>query len=167
MFGKDQEQVRIAGFLHDLGKVGVPSELLLREGALDPNERKIMEQHPVIGARLVRPLLLQSDLTLAIQHHHEWWDGTGYPDGISGMDIPYTARIVAIADAFDAMSCDRPYRRALRRDVVLSELRRFAGVQFDPHLAKEFAAIVESSAEDVDVTVLAEATAAEPESATA
>jgi putative nucleotidyltransferase with HDIG domain len=157
LYGKDQEQVRMAGFLHDLGKVGVPSELLLREGALDPNERKIMEQHPVIGARLVRPLLLQSDLTLAIQHHHEWWDGTGYPDGISGSDIPYSARIVSVADAFDAMSCDRPYRRALRREVVLGELRRFAGVQFDPHVAKEFAALVESSAEDVDITVLAEA----------
>jgi putative two-component system response regulator len=157
LFGKDQEQVRIAAFLHDLGKVGVPSELLLREGALDPNERRIMEQHPVIGARLVRPLLLQSDLTLAIQHHHEWWDGTGYPDGISGAEIPYSARIVSVADAFDAMSCDRPYRHALRREVVLGELRRFAGVQFDPHLAKEFAALVESSAEDVDITVLAEA----------
>jgi cyclic di-GMP phosphodiesterase len=157
LFGKEQEQVRIAAFLHDLGKVGVPSELLLREGALDPNERKIMEQHPVIGARLVRPLLLQSDLTLAIQHHHEWWDGTGYPDGLAGGDIPYSARIVSVADAFDAMSCDRPYRRALRREVVLGELRRFAGVQFDPNVAKEFAALVESSAEDVDITVLAEA----------
>jgi len=156
LFGRDQEQVRVAGFLHDLGKVGVPSELLLREGALDPNERKVMEQHPLIGARLVRPLLLQSDLTLAIQHHHEWWDGTGYPDGISGTDIPLHARIVAIADAFDAMSCDRPYRRALRREMVLSELRRFAGVQFDPQLAKEFAALVESSAQEVDITVLAE-----------
>lgn len=156
VFGKEQEQVRIAAFLHDLGKVGVPSELLLREGALDPNERKIMEQHPVIGARLVRPLLLQSDTTLAIQHHHEWWDGTGYPDGLSGHDIPYAARIVAVADAFDAMSCDRPYRRALRREVVLGELRRFAGVQFDPSLAKEFAAIVESNADDVDITVQAD-----------
>jgi putative nucleotidyltransferase with HDIG domain len=160
VFGKDQEQVRIAAFLHDLGKVGVPTELLLREGGLDPHERKIMEQHPMIGARLVRPLLLQSDTTHAIQHHHEWWDGTGYPDGISGQDIPYAARIVAVADAFDAMSCDRPYRRALRREVVLGELRRFAGVQFDPHLAKEFAALVESSAEEVDVTVLAEETEA-------
>jgi putative two-component system response regulator len=157
MFGPEQQRVRIAAFLHDLGKVGVPSELLLREGALDPNERKLMEQHPVIGARLVRPLLLESDLTLAIQHHHEWWDGTGYPDGLSGQDVPYSARIVAVADAFDAMSCDRPYRRALHRDVVLGELRRFAGVQFDPHLAKEFAALVESSSEDVDVTLLAEA----------
>ncbi len=156
VFGKEQEQVRIAAFLHDLGKVGVPSELLLREGALDPNERKIMEQHPMIGARLVRPLLLQSDTTLAIQHHHEWWDGTGYPDGLSGQEIPYAARIVAVADAFDAMSCDRPYRRALRREVALGELRRFAGVQFDPSLAKEFAAIVESNADDVDITVQAD-----------
>jgi putative two-component system response regulator len=161
LFGREQEQVRIAAFLHDLGKVGVPSELLLREGALDPNERKIVEQHPLIGARLVRPLLLQSDLTLAIQHHHEWWDGTGYPDGLSSQDIPHAARIVSIADAFDAMSCDRPYRRALRRPVVLGELRRFAGVQFDPNLAKEFAAIVESSAQDVDITVLAESAPAE------
>jgi putative nucleotidyltransferase with HDIG domain len=156
VLGKEQEQVRIAAFLHDLGKVGVPSELLLREGALDPNERKIMEQHPMIGARLVRPLLLQSDTTLAIQHHHEWWDGTGYPDGLSGQDIPYAARIVAVADAFDAMSCDRPYRRALRREVVLGELRRFAGVQFDPHLAKEFAAIVESNTGDMDLTAQAD-----------
>ncbi len=166
LYGREQEQARIAAFLHDIGKVGIPSELLLREGALDPNERKIVEQHPLIGARLVRPLLLQSDLTLAIQHHHEWWDGTGYPDGLSGQDIPLTARIVSVADAFDAMSCDRPYRRALRREVVLGELRRFAGVQFDPHLAKEFAAIVESNANDVDITVLAEAAegaAPEPE----
>jgi putative nucleotidyltransferase with HDIG domain len=156
LFGKEQEQVRVAAFLHDLGKVGVPSELLLREGALDPHERKIMEQHPMLGARLVRPLLLQSDLTLAIQHHHEWWDGTGYPDGLAGQDIPYPARIISVTDAFDAMSCDRPYRRALRREVVLGELRRFAGVQFDPSLAKEFAALVESNAEDVDLTMQAE-----------
>jgi putative nucleotidyltransferase with HDIG domain len=160
--GKDQEQLRLAAFLHDLGKVGVPSELLTRAGGLDPHERRLVEQHPVIGARLVRPLLLQSDLTLAIQHHHEWWDGTGYPDGLSGADIPYPARIVAIADAFDAMSCDRPYRRALRREVALAEFSRFAGVQFDPNLVKEFAAIVESSTNDVDITLLAEATSAEP-----
>jgi putative two-component system response regulator len=156
LLGKEQEQVRIAAFLHDLGKVGIPTEFLVREGALDPHERKIMEQHPIIGARLVRPLLLQSDTTLAIQHHHEWWDGTGYPDGLSGEDIPYAARIVGVADAFDAMSCDRPYRRALRREVVLGELRRFAGVQFDPSLAKEFAALVEACAEDVDITALAD-----------
>jgi putative nucleotidyltransferase with HDIG domain len=160
--GREQEQVRVAAFLHDLGKVGVPTDLLLREGALDPNERRIVEQHPVIGARLVRPLLLQSDLTLAIRHHHEWWDGTGYPDGLSGQEIPHAARIVAVADAFDAMSCDRPYRAALRREVVLSELKRFAGVQFDPTLAKEFTAILESTANDVDITLLAESTNAEP-----
>jgi putative nucleotidyltransferase with HDIG domain len=156
--GSELEQVRIAAFLHDLGKVGVPTDLLLREGALDPNERRIVEQHPVIGARLVRPLLLQSDLTLAIRHHHEWWDGTGYPDGLSGQQIPLSARIVSVVDAFDAMSCDRPYRVALRREVVLSELHRFAGVQFDPALSKAFTAILESNAADVDITLLADST---------
>jgi len=163
LVGREQEQVRVAAFLHDLGKVGVPTDLLVREGALDSNERRIVEQHPVIGARLVRPLLLQSDLTLAIQHHHEWWDGTGYPDGLSGQEIPHAARIVSVVDAFDAMSCDRPYRSALRREVVLSELKRFAGVQFDPTLAKEFTVILESNANDVDITLLAESTNAEPE----
>ncbi len=154
--GAEQEQLRIAAFLHDLGKVGVPTDLLLREGALDPAERQLVEQHPDIGARLVRPLVGQSDLTLAIRHHHEWWDGTGYPDGLAGEQIPFGARVVSVVDAFDAMSCDRPYRQALQRDVVLGELRRFAGVQFDPDLAKEFVALLESSANDVDVTLLAE-----------
>ncbi len=162
LVGREQEQVRVAGFLHDLGKVGVPTELLLREGALDANERRIVEQHPMIGARLVRPLLLQSDLTLAIRHHHEWWDGTGYPDGLSGEEIPYAARIVSIVDAFDAMSSNRPYRSALRREIVLGELQRFAGVQFDPELAKEFVALLDSHANDVDITLLADSTPIDP-----
>jgi response regulator RpfG family c-di-GMP phosphodiesterase len=157
--GVEQEQLHIAAFLHDLGKVGVPTDLLLREGALDPAERQLVEQHPEIGARLVRPLVGQSDLTLAIRHHHEWWDGTGYPDGLAGEQIPFAARIVSVVDAFDAMSCDRPYRQALRREVVLGELRRFAGVQFDPDIAKAFVSLLESSADDVDITVLAESMA--------
>jgi len=156
---QEQEHLRLAAFLHDLGKVGVPTDLLLREGALDPSERRVVEQHPVIGARLVQPLALPSDIAVAIRHHHEWWDGTGYPDGLSGEDIPLPARIVSVADAFDAMSCDRPYRQALRRDVVIHELQRFAGVQFDPIVAKEFLAILEAQAGDVDVTLLAETTA--------
>jgi len=156
LVGREQEWVRIGAFLHDLGKVGVPTDLLLREGALDPNERRIVEEHPAIGARLVRPLGLSFDLTHAIRHHHEWWDGTGYPDGLAGEQIPYAARIVSIVDAFDAMSCDRPYRTALRREVVIGELERFAGVQFDPELAKEFVTLLESNANDVDITLLAE-----------
>ncbi len=156
-----QEQVRIAGFLHDLGKVGVPTDLLLRAGALEPQERVIVEQHPVIGAHLLKPLDLPSRIPVAIRHHHEWWDGSGYPDGLSAEEIPLEARIVSVADAFDAMTCDRPYRQGLRREIVVSEFKRYGGIQFDPELAKLFLEILEQGVSEVDVTDLAETTAAE------
>jgi HD-GYP domain-containing protein (c-di-GMP phosphodiesterase class II) len=95
---------------------------------------------------------------MAILHHHEWWDGRGYPDGLFGAQIPIAARIVAVADAYDAMTSDRPYRRALSQSVAIEELKRFSGVQFDPVLVKEFLCIVESI--DVDLQVLAESLAA-------
>ncbi|HTF36108.1 MAG TPA: HD domain-containing phosphohydrolase [Myxococcota bacterium] len=156
---KEQEHVRISAFLHDLGKIGIPTELLQRPGALEPAERGIVERHSEIGARLVEPLGIASGIAGAIRHHHEWWDGSGYPDGLHGDDIPLAARIVHLANAFDAMTCDRPYRRALPREVVARELQRFAGVQFDPGLAKEFIALVESGALEVDLEVVAEAVA--------
>jgi putative nucleotidyltransferase with HDIG domain len=155
-----QERVRVAAFLHDLGKVGVPTDLLLRAGALDPSERAVVERHPLIGAHLLAPLGLPCEISQAIRHHHEWWDGTGYPDGVAGEEIPLDARIISIADAFDAMSCDRPYRHALRRDVVIAEFRRYAGIQFDPTVARAFLAILEERASEVDVTLLADAAAA-------
>jgi response regulator RpfG family c-di-GMP phosphodiesterase len=151
---RDQEHVRLAGFLHDVGKVGVPSELLARAGALDPQERRLIERHPVIGVGLVEPLDLASEVTMAIRHHHEWWDGRGYPDGLFGSQISLAARIVAIADAYDAMTSDRPYRKALPQSVAQDELKTFAGVQFDPVLVKEFLCILETS--DVDLQLLAE-----------
>jgi putative two-component system response regulator len=153
------EQVRFSAFLHDLGKVGVPTDLLLRAGALDATERALVEQHPVIGSRLVKPLNIPTEISAAIHHHHEWWDGSGYPDGQSGTQIPLAARIIGVVDAFDAMSSDRPYRKALRRDVVCDELRRFAGIQFDPDLAKEFLFVLESGACDIDMELVADAAA--------
>jgi putative two-component system response regulator len=147
---QDQEQVRMAAFLHDLGKVGMPTDLLLRPGALEPAERVIVEEHPVIGARLVKPLDIPTPVTLAIRHHHEWWDGSGYPDGLAGEEIPLLARIIAIVDAYDAMACDRPYRKALARPALLTELDRFAGVQFDPNLAREFISILQTGVCDGD-----------------
>jgi response regulator RpfG family c-di-GMP phosphodiesterase len=155
-----QERLRIAAFLHDLGKVGVPTDLLLRSGALEPAERAVVERHPAIGAHLLGPLGMPGEISRAIRHHHEWWDGTGYPDGVAGEEIPLDARIVAIADAFDAMSCDRPYRAQLRREVVVAEFRRYAGIQFDPSLVKLFLAILEDRAGDVDITLLAESATA-------
>ena len=157
---EEQEQARLAGFLHDLGKVGIPTDLLLRAGALDPAERALVEEHPEIGARLLQPLEVPGLVPRAIRHHHEWWDGTGYPDGLAGEEIPLVARIIGVADAFDAMSCDRPYRRALDRKRVVDELRRFAGIQFDPGVVREFLVILEASADGpVDPELLVEALA--------
>lgn len=150
------QDIRLAGFVHDVGKIGVPTELLTREGALDPNEREVLEKHPEIGARLIEPLGLSLDVAAAVRHHHEWWDGRGYGDGLFGEQIPLSARIVAVADAYDAMTCDRPYRTALMPDVVRQEFERYAGVQFDPMLAKEFIALLETS--EIPLQVLAEAT---------
>jgi len=157
---EQQERVRLAAFLHDLGKVGVPTDLLLRSGALEPAERAVVERHPAIGAHLLGPLGLPCEIAQAIRHHHEWWDGTGYPDGVAGEEIPLDARIIAVADAFDAMSCDRPYRHALRREVVVAEFRRYAGIQFDPSLSRVFLSILEERASDVDIATLAEGAAA-------
>jgi response regulator RpfG family c-di-GMP phosphodiesterase len=153
---EDHEHVRIAAFLHDLGKVGVPTDLLLRAGALDANERHLVEQHPEIGARLIKPLDIPAAVSLSIRHHHEWWDGSGYPDGLAGEDIPLSARIISVADAFDAMSCDRPYRRALARTVITDEFKHFGGRQFDPNLAKEILHLLDTGVWDVDPQLLAE-----------
>jgi response regulator RpfG family c-di-GMP phosphodiesterase len=151
------EEVRVAAFLHDLGKVGVPTDLLLRAGALDSNERAIVEQHPIIGERLVKPLAIPNAIASAIRHHHEWWDGTGYPDGLKGEEIPRTSRLISVVDAFDAMSSERPYRRALARSTAINEIRHFAGSQFDPYFAKEFLVILETGACDIDLEIVADA----------
>jgi len=151
------EEVRVAAFLHDLGKVGVPTDLLLRAGSLDAAERALVEQHPAIGARLVKPLAISNAIASAIHHHHEWWDGTGYPDGLKAEEIPRTSRLIAVVDAFDAMSCERPYRRALVREAAIDEIRRFAGIQFDPYFAKEFLVLLESGACDIDPEIVADA----------
>jgi response regulator RpfG family c-di-GMP phosphodiesterase len=155
----EHELIRISAFLHDLGKVGVPTDLLLRDGTLDAAERAVVERHPEIGARLIEPLDIESSVALAVRHHHERWDGTGYPDGLAGEEIPFEARVIGIADAFDAMTCNRPYRPALTREVVCTELRRSAGRQFDPILAKEFLAVLETGIYDVDPEFVADALA--------
>jgi len=153
---EEHSRVRIAGFLHALGKVGVPTDLLLRKGALTQPEREIVEQHPDIGSRLLKPLDIPVAVATAVRHHHEWWDGRGYPDGLSGNDIPLAARIIAVADAFDTMNADRPYRCALDRGAIVAEFERFAGVQFDPKVVKEFLSILETGSCDADPELLAD-----------
>jgi ribonuclease P protein subunit RPR2 len=123
------------GFLlHDVGKIGLPDRILAKPGELTPEERVEMQQHPVLGEELLGGLpLLQGEGIRVVRHHHERWDGTGYPDGLKGTDIPVGARILAAVDALDAMTDDRPYRdQPVSWDDAMAELRRHAGTQFDP-----------------------------------
>jgi response regulator RpfG family c-di-GMP phosphodiesterase len=153
---EQREQVRISAFLHDVGKVGVPEEVLAKPGPLDPEELDVVQAHAEVGARIVQPLGIAGGVAPAIRHHHERWDGQGYPDGLRGEDIPFTSRIIQLADVFDAMTSDRPHRRAKGRERTLLEIREVAGTQFDPELAKEFVTLLESQASDVDPEVLAD-----------
>ncbi len=141
----EREHVRISGFLHDIGKIGVPTDLLVKPSGLTTKERMTLQRHPEIGARMIEPLGLAPAISMAIRHHHEWWDGRGYGDGLFGEQIPLSARIVGLVDAYDAMTCDRPYRKALPADVVRAEIEKCAGVQFDPELAREFLRILDTS----------------------
>jgi HD-GYP domain-containing protein (c-di-GMP phosphodiesterase class II) len=121
-----------AGLLHDIGKIGVPETVLRKRGALDPDEWTLMRQHPVIGAQIVAPFEFFADGALVIRHHHERWDGSGYPDGLAAGAIPLGARIVAVADVFDALTSARPYRMALGLDAALAYLAAEAGHTLDP-----------------------------------
>jgi putative two-component system response regulator len=151
----EREHVRISSFLHDVGKVGVPEELLAKPGPLDSEELDVVQGHAEVGARIAEPLVLAGGVAEVIRHHHERWDGRGYPDGLSGEDIPLAARIVQLADVFDAMTSDRPFRRACSVEKTLLEIRECAGSQFDPDLAKEFVALIESQASEIPIEALA------------
>jgi len=150
---------RLGAFVHDVGKVGVPELLLAKAGPLDGEERDVMRAHPELGARLIEPLGIAPEVTAAVRHHHERWDGRGYPDGLREDETPLLARIVQTADVFDAMTSDRPYRPARRREEALDEMRRSAGSQLDAELVKEFTVLMESQAWDIDLDVLAEVVA--------
>jgi HD-GYP domain-containing protein (c-di-GMP phosphodiesterase class II) len=123
-------------FLHDIGKVGVPEHILCKEGPLSREEWEVMRQHPLIGAQIVEPISFLRDAVGLIRHHHERFDGTGYPDRLRGDRIPLEARIFAVADSFDAMTSDRPYRAALGWDEAIGELHAESGRQFDPEIVE-------------------------------
>jgi HD-GYP domain-containing protein (c-di-GMP phosphodiesterase class II) len=135
----DDPSLEYGFLLHDLGKIGVPDAVLRKRGPLDPLERRLVERHPVLGAELLAdvPLLAGAGLEVVL-FHHERWDGLGYPDRVPGSDIPLGARIFAVADALDAMTTDRPYRRALPWARAVTEIRSEAGRQFDPEVVEAF-----------------------------
>jgi len=129
---------RVGALLHDVGKIVVPSDILNKSGPLTPEERAIMERHPTAGVELLRDVDFPWDVLPMIRGHHERWDGHGYPDGLAGENIPLSARILCVADVYDALTTDRPYRRAFESDHALRLMSADSGRQFDPDILARF-----------------------------
>ncbi len=132
------DTVRIAGPLHDVGKVGIPSSVLNKPAGLTEAEWVMVRAHPVVSANVAEQVTAFQAAVPVIRHHHERWDGTGYPDGLKGEEIPLLARILAVADGFEAMTSERPYRRARTEEEALAELEKGTGTQWDPEVVKVF-----------------------------
>ncbi len=137
---------RLAGWLHDIGNGALPQGILGKAGPLDDEEWARVREHPVRAERLVRDVPAIADAAAGVRHHHERWDGGGYPDGLAGEAIPFEARVIAVADSWGAMTDWRPYREPLSHDAALAELRSCAGTQFDPHVVEAFARVVDRGA---------------------
>ncbi|MBW7996452.1 MAG: response regulator [Candidatus Glassbacteria bacterium] len=135
---KELDQVRMGGILHDIGKIGIPDNILNKQGPLNDEEFRMITSHPRKGEKILEPLRSLKEVGDIVLFHHERYDGKGYPEGLAGGDIPLHARIVAIADSFDAMTTDRPYRKALSREQAVSELESGAGTMWDPDLVDLF-----------------------------
>lgn len=142
--GDELRDIEIAAALHDIGKIGIPDEILKKPSDLTPEEQTVMRRHPEYGWAVMKNIPGCQSASLLILHHHEMWNGRGYPAGLSGEGIPRGARIVAIADAFDAVTTDRPYRKGLPILEAMSRLEHFAGAQFDPALLAIFSAHIRS-----------------------
>lgn len=126
------EVIRQAALVHDVGKIGIPDRILSKDYELTDDERDLLRLHPVLGANILARMPGTARLIPIVLHHHERWDGRGYPGGLSGTQIPVESRIILVADAYDAMTTERPYGRVLDPDEALDEISRFAGTQFDP-----------------------------------
>lgn len=131
--------ISFAGPLHDIGMIGLKDDILLKEGKYSKDEWEFMQAHVVHGEEILRPLNLHEDEKAIILHHHEWWDGSGYPNCLKGEGIPLVARIFSIADAYDAMTTERPYKDALTHEEAIKEIENFSGSQFDPEVVKTLA----------------------------
>ncbi|MDQ2784207.1 MAG: HD domain-containing protein, partial [Chloroflexota bacterium] len=132
----------LAARVHDLGKIAIPDAVLLKPGKLDEGEYWLMRQHPIAGDDILHDLSIYKDSLGVVRHHHERYDGRGYPDGIKGEEIPFGARIVAVADSYDVMTSDRPYARARTVHEGIEELIACKGTHFDPHVVDAFVRVL-------------------------
>ena len=137
------EFLQYAALLHDIGKIGIDEKILCKPGKLDEKEWGTVREHPLTGANIIEPIELFSEILPFVIHHHEAFDGEGYPRGLKGSEIPYGARILAVADAFDAMTSDRPYRKAYSVAAAIDEIKKKAGTQFDPTVVEAFLSAIE------------------------
>ena len=145
----DLKTLQIGGLFHDIGKIGVPDSIIQKEGKLDDDEYSQIKQHPNIGVHILSNASIFKDILPIVEHHHEKYDGTGYPGKLAGEDIPYLARIAAVADSFDAMASKRAYREALPIDRIISEFMRCRGTQFDPDIDDVFIDILENHFDEI------------------
>jgi putative nucleotidyltransferase with HDIG domain len=157
---QDRTTIRIGGYLHDVGKIAIADRILLKPGKLTDDEYREMQRHADIGASIVQTHEAMTDIARIVRHHHERFDGRGYPDQLAGEDIPLGARIIAIADAFSAMTNDRVYRKAIGEERAWAEIRRNAGSQFDPSIVELYEAITAD-----DTPPVSDGAATEPEAA--
>lgn len=147
--GMSEEEVgniRIVALLHDIGKISIPDSVLNKPGRLTDEEFALMKQHPVAGNEILKDISMIPGVDIGTKYHHERYDGRGYPDGLKGEDIPYIARIIAVADAYDAMTSNRVYRKHLSSEQVMSELEKGEGTQFDPVIARTMEGLIKSGA---------------------
>ncbi len=141
------EHIRRGALLHDIGKMGVPDSILLKPGRLTAEERKVMEQHPNYARQLLQPIEFLRPALAIPYSHHEDWDGSGYPQGLSGEDIPMAARVFAVVDVYDALTSDRPYRKAWSSARALAHIREQAGRKFDPRVVEEFSGLMQETSD--------------------
>jgi putative nucleotidyltransferase with HDIG domain len=146
------QDLRYGGLFHDVGKIGIPDAILNKPGPLTDEEFEVIKQHPAIGAEILAPVPFLSGVRTIVRHAHEHWDGSGYPEGLSGERIPLGARIVLAVDAYHAMTSDRPYRAAMSHDEACRELELNAGTQFDPQVVQILLALLSRRADSADTS---------------
>jgi HD-GYP domain-containing protein (c-di-GMP phosphodiesterase class II) len=144
----EQQMAHLAGLVHDIGKIGLPPGLLEKAGPLTLEERRVMQEHSEIGERILVNVETYSEIAHVVRHHHERVDGNGYPDGLTELETPLLARIIAVADAYNAMTSDRPYREAMPSRVARMRLAQAVGTQFDTSVVAAFEAILATADED-------------------